>query len=60
MLQLAITTISTHFRNASDELQIPLPLPRRNSIDLSKEEPKENVTEGSKYENQVSDYTQRR
>lgn len=59
-MQLAITFISTHFRNASEEMQIPLPLPRRNSIDLSKEEPKENVAEGSKYENQVSDYTHRR
>ncbi|XP_064544235.1 phosphatidate phosphatase LPIN3 isoform X2 [Drosophila montana] len=47
-------------KSASDELQIPLPLPRRNSIDLSKEEPKEIVTEGSKFENQASDYTHRR
>jgi len=50
----------TFFRNASDDLQIPLPMPRRNSIDLSKEEPKEIANEGTKYENQVSDYTQRR
>ncbi|XP_034479387.1 phosphatidate phosphatase LPIN3 isoform X3 [Drosophila innubila] len=47
-------------KNASDDLQIPLPMPRRNSIDLSKEEPKEIANEGTKYENQVSDYTQRR
>ncbi|KAH8284612.1 hypothetical protein KR018_005455 [Drosophila ironensis] len=47
-------------KNASEELQMPLPLPRRNSIDFSKEEPKEVVVEGSKFENQVSDYTQRR
>ncbi|XP_033156768.1 phosphatidate phosphatase LPIN2 isoform X7 [Drosophila mauritiana] len=47
-------------KNASEELLLPLPLPRRNSIDFSKEEPKEAVVEGSKFENQVSDYTQRR
>ncbi|XP_034108586.1 phosphatidate phosphatase LPIN2 isoform X2 [Drosophila albomicans] len=47
-------------KNASDDLQIPLPMPRRNSIDLSKEEPKEIAVEGNKFENQVSDYTQRR
>ncbi|KAH8261154.1 hypothetical protein KR044_004095 [Drosophila immigrans] len=47
-------------KNASDDLQIPLPMPRRNSIDLSKEEPKEIAIEGNKFENQVSDYTQRR
>ncbi|KAM8714331.1 hypothetical protein ACLKA7_014460 [Drosophila subpalustris] len=47
-------------KNASDDLQIPLPMPRRNSIDLSKEESKEIAIEGKKYENQVSDYTQRR
>ncbi|XP_039479367.1 phosphatidate phosphatase LPIN3 isoform X4 [Drosophila santomea] len=47
-------------KNASEELLLPLPLPRRNSIDFSKEEPKEAVAEGSKFENQVSDYTQRR
>lgn len=36
-------------------------MPRRNSIDLSKEEPKEIATEGSKkFENQASDYTHRR
>ncbi|XP_044317674.1 phosphatidate phosphatase LPIN2 isoform X3 [Drosophila rhopaloa] len=47
-------------KNASEELLLPLPLPRRNSIDLSKEEPKEAAVEGGKFENQVSDYTQRR
>ncbi|XP_032589821.1 phosphatidate phosphatase LPIN3 isoform X4 [Drosophila grimshawi] len=47
-------------KSASDELQIPLPMPRRNSIDLSKEEPKEIANEGSKFENQASDYTHRR
>ncbi|KRG04414.1 phosphatidate phosphatase LPIN3 isoform X2 [Drosophila mojavensis] len=48
-------------KTASDDLQIPLPMPRRNSIDLSKEEPKEIATEGSKkFENQASDYTHRR
>ncbi|KAH8291115.1 hypothetical protein KR054_008825 [Drosophila jambulina] len=47
-------------KNASEELQLPLPLPRRNSIDFSKEEPKEAAVEGGKFENQVSDYTQRR
>ncbi|KRF80094.1 phosphatidate phosphatase LPIN3 isoform X2 [Drosophila virilis] len=47
-------------KSASEELQIPLPLPRRNSIDLSKEEPKEIATEGGKFENQASDYTHRR
>ncbi|XP_050744080.1 phosphatidate phosphatase LPIN2 isoform X4 [Drosophila biarmipes] len=47
-------------KNASEELLLPLPLPRRNSIDFSKEEPKEAAVEGGKFENQVSDYTQRR
>ncbi|XP_017960341.1 phosphatidate phosphatase LPIN3 isoform X4 [Drosophila navojoa] len=48
-------------KTASDDLQIPLPMPRRNSIDLSKEEPKEIANEGSKkFENQASDYTHRR
>ncbi|XP_023172830.2 phosphatidate phosphatase LPIN3 isoform X3 [Drosophila hydei] len=48
-------------KSASDDLQIPLPIPRRNSIDLSKEEPKEIAVEGSnKFENQASDYTHRR
>ncbi|KAH8376251.1 hypothetical protein KR200_011497 [Drosophila serrata] len=47
-------------KNASEELQLPMPLPRRNSIDFSKEEPKEAAVEGGKFENQVSDYTQRR
>ncbi|XP_030554752.1 phosphatidate phosphatase LPIN3 isoform X2 [Drosophila novamexicana] len=47
-------------KSASEELQIPLPLPRRNSIDLSKEEPKEIALEGGKFENQASDYTHRR
>ncbi|XP_030388240.1 phosphatidate phosphatase LPIN3 isoform X2 [Scaptodrosophila lebanonensis] len=47
-------------KNASEELQIPLPLPRRNSIDFSKEEPKVATIEGCVLENQVSDYTQRR
>ncbi|XP_017072747.1 phosphatidate phosphatase LPIN3 isoform X3 [Drosophila eugracilis] len=47
-------------KNASEDLLLPLPLPRRNSIDFSKEEPKEAAVEGSKFENQVSDYTQRR
>lgn len=52
--------MQNHFRNASEDLQLPLPLPRRNSIDFSKEEPKEAAVEGGKFENQVSDYTQRR
>ncbi|XP_070070199.1 phosphatidate phosphatase LPIN3 isoform X2 [Drosophila takahashii] len=47
-------------KNASEDLLLPLPLPRRNSIDFSKEEPKEAAVEGGKFENQVSDYTQRR
>ncbi|KAH8276505.1 hypothetical protein KR026_005253 [Drosophila bipectinata] len=47
-------------KNASEDLPISLPLPRRNSIDFSKEEPKEAAVEGGKFENQVSDYTQRR
>ncbi|KAH8402112.1 hypothetical protein KR009_009839 [Drosophila setifemur] len=47
-------------KNASEELLLPLPLPRRNSIDFSKEETKEAAVEGKKFENQVSDYTQRR
>ncbi|XP_017838115.1 phosphatidate phosphatase LPIN2 isoform X1 [Drosophila busckii] len=50
----------TSDKSASEDMQIPLPLPRRNSIDLSKEEPKEVANEGSKFENQVSDYTKRR
>ncbi|XP_017865930.1 PREDICTED: phosphatidate phosphatase LPIN3 isoform X4 [Drosophila arizonae] len=51
----------TSDKTASDDLQIPLPMPRRNSIDLSKEEPKEIAIEGSKkFENQASDYTHRR
>ncbi|EDW85653.2 uncharacterized protein Dwil_GK23042, isoform D [Drosophila willistoni] len=55
-----ISGVTADNKNASEELQIPLPLPRRNSIDFSKEEPKETVAEGVKFENQVSDYTQRR
>ncbi|XP_016943171.3 phosphatidate phosphatase LPIN3 isoform X2 [Drosophila suzukii] len=47
-------------KNASEDLLLPLPMPRRNSIDFSKEEPKEAAVEGGKFENQVSDYTQRR
>ncbi|XP_017126336.1 phosphatidate phosphatase LPIN3 isoform X7 [Drosophila elegans] len=47
-------------KNASEDLLLPLPLPRRNSIDFSKEEPKQAAVEGSKFENQVSDYSQRR
>ncbi|XP_022223954.2 phosphatidate phosphatase LPIN2 isoform X4 [Drosophila obscura] len=47
-------------KNASEELQIPLPLPRRNSIDFSKEEPKEAAADGKHFENQASDYTMRR
>ncbi|XP_034655019.1 phosphatidate phosphatase LPIN2 isoform X1 [Drosophila subobscura] len=47
-------------KNASEELQIPLPLPRRNSIDFSKEEPKEAAADGKQFENQASDYTMRR
>ncbi|XP_026842791.1 phosphatidate phosphatase LPIN3 isoform X5 [Drosophila persimilis] len=47
-------------KNASEELQIPLPLPRRNSIDFSKEEPKEAAADGNHFENQASDYTKRR
>ncbi|XP_033251333.1 phosphatidate phosphatase LPIN3-like [Drosophila miranda] len=47
----------TDDKNASEELQIPLPLPRRNSIDFSKEEPKEAAAH---FENQASDYTKRR
>ncbi|XP_065367540.1 phosphatidate phosphatase LPIN3 isoform X3 [Calliphora vicina] len=44
---------------ASDELQLPLPLPRRNSIDFSKESPKDEEI-SVKFENQVSDYSHRR
>ncbi|XP_017061326.1 phosphatidate phosphatase LPIN3 isoform X4 [Drosophila ficusphila] len=47
-------------KNASEDLLLPLPIPRRNSIDFSKEEPKEAAVEGGKFENQDSDYTQRR
>ncbi|XP_075168983.1 phosphatidate phosphatase LPIN3-like isoform X2 [Haematobia irritans] len=49
-------------KNASDTLQIPLPLPlpRRNSIDFSKESAKESDDQPSKFENQVSDFTYRR
>ncbi|XP_052843397.1 phosphatidate phosphatase LPIN2 isoform X4 [Drosophila gunungcola] len=47
-------------KNASEDLLLPLPLPRRNSIDFSKEEPKQAAVEGGKFENQVSDYSQRR
>ncbi|XP_011290718.1 phosphatidate phosphatase LPIN1 isoform X4 [Musca domestica] len=49
-------------KNASDTLQIPmtLPLPRRNSIDFSKESAKESDEPSHKFENQISDYSHRR
>ncbi|XP_017469437.1 PREDICTED: phosphatidate phosphatase LPIN2 isoform X1 [Rhagoletis zephyria] len=43
---------------ASDDIQLPLPLPRRNSIDFSKETVKEDQV--PKFENQVSDFSHRR
>lgn len=45
---------ANQFSNASEELQIPLP--RRNSIDLSKESDEAE----KKFENQTSDYSHRR
>ncbi|XP_061401684.1 phosphatidate phosphatase LPIN2 [Musca vetustissima] len=49
-------------KNASETLQIPmtLPLPRRNSIDFSKESAKESDEPSHKFENQISDYSHRR
>ncbi|XP_073813669.1 phosphatidate phosphatase LPIN isoform X4 [Musca autumnalis] len=49
-------------KNASETLKIPmtLPLPRRNSIDFSKESAKESDEPSHKFENQISDYTHRR
>ncbi|XP_053963858.1 phosphatidate phosphatase LPIN3 isoform X2 [Anastrepha ludens] len=43
---------------ARDDIQLPLPLPRRNSIDFSKETEKEDQV--PKFENQVSDFSHRR
>uniref|UniRef100_A0A1I8P291 phosphatidate phosphatase n=1 Tax=Stomoxys calcitrans TaxID=35570 RepID=A0A1I8P291_STOCA len=49
-------------KNASATLQIPLslPLPRRNSIDFSKESAKESDDQPPKFENQISDFSHRR
>uniref|UniRef100_A0A0K8TTZ6 phosphatidate phosphatase n=1 Tax=Tabanus bromius TaxID=304241 RepID=A0A0K8TTZ6_TABBR len=47
-----------NLNNASETVELPLPRPRRNSIDLSKE-CNEETTE-KKFENQVSDFSHRR
>lgn len=46
-----------YYRNDAEEKALQLPLPRRNSIDFSKEIPE---TEGIKFENQASTYRVRR
>ncbi|XP_055837430.1 phosphatidate phosphatase LPIN3 isoform X3 [Episyrphus balteatus] len=45
-------------KKASEDIPMSLPLPRRNSIDFSKESTKEDTV--PKYENQVSDFSHRR
>ncbi|XP_020717101.1 phosphatidate phosphatase LPIN2 isoform X2 [Ceratitis capitata] len=51
-------TLEGKSKIASDDIQLPLPLPRRNSIDFSKETEKEDQV--PKFENQVSDFSHRR
>ncbi|XP_039955917.1 phosphatidate phosphatase LPIN3 isoform X3 [Bactrocera tryoni] len=51
-------TLECKSKIASDDIQLPLPLPRRNSIDFSKETEKEDQV--PKFENQVSDFSHRR
>ncbi|XP_067630491.1 phosphatidate phosphatase LPIN3 isoform X4 [Eurosta solidaginis] len=51
-------TVESKTKNAGDDTQLPLPLPRRNSIDFSKEAERQDQV--PKFENQVSDFSHRR
>jgi phosphatidate phosphatase LPIN len=52
-----VSPLLTPIPHSVDQSDIKIPLPRRNSVDLGS---KENSEENSKYENQTSDFSQRR